>query len=287
MLAEGWWVVLLGVAGLLIVKTTVIGFVSWAAGATAPVAAYAGLIMFQGGEFSLVLLSQHAGAGLLSERQAAYGIAVVVVSLVLTPLAMSSGRNVAAWVRFVGPAPWLRGSALRESPGIDARDDERPKGARAERSTARHAIVAGFGPVGRAVADRLDRQGVRTTIIELNPRTVEKQFELGRAVVYGDAANREVLERAGIDSADAIILTMPDEEAVLRSCRLIRMLRPDVFIAARVNMLSKGLQAMQLGADHTVVEELATAQAMADEVVTKLRQREGGEEGPRLYEAEA
>jgi CPA2 family monovalent cation:H+ antiporter-2 len=174
----------------------------------------------------------------------------------------------------------------RECPGFDAAEKDSPEPANANTAKARRAIVAGFGPVGRAVADRLERLGVRTTIVELNPRTVEKQFELGRSIVYGDAANREVLERAGIESADAVILTMPDEEAVLRSCRLIRLIHPGVFIAARVNMLSKGLQAMQLGADHTVVEELATAQAMADEVVLKLRQREGGEEGPRLYVGE-
>jgi CPA2 family monovalent cation:H+ antiporter-2 len=286
MLAEGWWIVLLGVAALLVVKTAVTGFVGWAAGATAPVAAYAGLIMFQGGEFSLVLLSQQDGAGVLSKEQTTYGIAIVVVSLVLTPVAMSWGRTLAAQLRWVRPAPWMRGSALRESTAIDtsaAAEQGVPEGESSAKT--RHAIVAGFGPVGRAVADRLDRLDVRTTVIELNPRTVEKQFGLGREIIYGDAANPEVLEKAGIASADAVILTMPDEEAVLRSCRLIRLLRPDVFIAARVNMLSKGLQAMQLGADHTVVEELATAQAMADEVVMKLRQREGGEEGPRLYDA--
>jgi hypothetical protein len=41
---------------------------------------------------------------------------------------------------------------------------------------------------------------------------------------------------------------------------------------------------MQLGADHTVVEELATAEAMAAQVIQKVQQRAAGEDtGPKLY----
>ena len=45
---------------------------------------------------------------------------------------------------------------------------------------------------------------------------------------------------------------------------------------------------MQLGADHTVVEEMVTAEAMAAEVMIKLKQRsEGKDTGPRLYQFES
>lgn len=282
---HGWWIVAAGVAILALAKVLGIGLAAWAAGASAPVAAYAAVCMFQAGEFSLVLLVQQTDAGILSPEQSAYATAVVVVSLMLTPAAMSWGRTLAVVLRSLPPVPWARASVLRE-----VLMEASPAAATGDTSGAAPlpglAIIAGFGPVGRAVADTLERQSVRTTLIELNPRTVEKQHRLGRVIVYGDASNREVLERAGIEHAEAIILTMPDEEAVLRACRLIRLMRPDIFIAARVNALSKGLQAMQLGADHTVVEEMATAEAMAREVVTKLRQRSAGTEGPKLYEVE-
>jgi voltage-gated potassium channel Kch len=93
-----------------------------------------------------------------------------------------------------------------------------------------------------------------------------------------------VLESAGLERADAVILTMPDEEAMLRACRVVRTMRPDIFIAARANALSRALQAMQLGADHAVVEEMVTAEAMASQVLLKVRQRIAGEDtGPKLY----
>ncbi|MFN8729702.1 MAG: hypothetical protein ACK5Z4_07560, partial [Planctomyces sp.] len=48
---------------------------------------------------------------------------------------------------------------------------------------------------------------------------------------------------------------------------------PDVYIAARTSFLSKAMTAMQLGADHVTVEEVATAQVMAKQVIEGLRSR--------------
>jgi CPA2 family monovalent cation:H+ antiporter-2 len=134
----------------------------------------------------------------------------------------------------------------------------------------KHVIIAGFGPVGRALADRFAIQHVHFTVVELNASTVKRQSLLGRKVVYGDITNREVLEQAGIHHADAIILTIPDDEATLRACHAIRELAPHVFIAARTNFLSGKFTAMALGADVVTVEEVATAQTMEREVLEGL-----------------
>jgi CPA2 family monovalent cation:H+ antiporter-2 len=279
---HGWWIILLGVGALLAIKFIAIGGISWCVGASAGVAAYAGLALAQGGEFSFVILNQARDKGVITPEQNGYIIAITVLSLVLTPGLIQLARTASLHASRIPPARWVRASALRAAPAQaePALDEHVPPGSR--------AIVAGFGPVGRAVADKLERAGVRITVVELNARTVEKQQTLGRTIVYGDVANPEVLERAGIREADAVILTVPDEEAVLRACRFIRLAKPDVFIAARLSALSKALQAMQLGADHTVVEEMATAEAMAAEVVIKLQQRaESGDTGPRLYQFEA
>ena len=110
------------------------------------------------------------------------------------------------------------------------------------------AVVAGFGPVGRETTNRLERAGFRVTVIELNPETVKKQRGLGRSVVYGDVANSEVLHEAGVEHADAVLLTMPDHDAVLRACRLVRSMSPDCLLAVRAGFLSGGMQALAVGA---------------------------------------
>lgn len=285
---EGWWIVILAVIALGLIKIASIASASWAMGASAPFGLLAAVTLAPAGEFTLVLLAQAGASGILSQTQAGYGASVVVVSIITAPIIFNLGHRAAPLLRRVPPAPWIAGRSLHprptEPPASEPSQDAAPEeGAPAPASCL--TVIAGFGPVGRAVTDALEKRGITVTVIELNPRTVERQHLLGRAVLYGDASNPEVLEQAGIRHASAVVLTMPDEESVLRSCRVVRALRPDIFIAARLNTLARALQAMQLGADHTVVEEMATAEAMASQVMTKVQQLQSGEDmGPRLYD---
>jgi Kef-type K+ transport system membrane component KefB len=288
-LLSGWWIVLLAVVATVTFKGLITGMTAWAAGASGAVAVFLAFALAQGGEFSLVLLAQARTAGILTNNQNALAIACIVVTLIITPNLMQLSRRLMPAARRLPPAWWIRKSMLRDAtahPQLEAEPGDAAEGeGTGGPALGSLAIIAGFGPVGRAVADTLEKRGVIVTVIELNPRTVEKQHAMGRSIVYGDAGNPEVLHKAGLDRAEAIVLTMPDEEAVLRACRVIRQTKPDVFIAARLNVLSKALQAMQQGADHTVVEELATAEAMAKQVIIKLEQRAAGDDaGPKLYQ---
>ncbi len=131
-------------------------------------------------------------------------------------------------------------------------------------------IVAGFGPVGRVLVDRLEACGVQVTLIELNADTVFKQNQLGRHAVHGNVAEPATLTEAGVESADSLLLTIPDEEAALEACHQARQLAPNIYIAARTNYVSRGLLASRHGADCVVVEELVTAQAMTEAVVGRF-----------------
>ncbi|MEX0886584.1 MAG: NAD(P)-binding protein [Phycisphaeraceae bacterium] len=134
----------------------------------------------------------------------------------------------------------------------------------------RHVIVAGFGPIGRTAVQKLEDAGVQVTVIELNEQTIEHLLERQRQVVQGDVTRPDTLRAARIEQAQALILTIPDEEAAVAACRVARELNPGIFIAARTNFLSKGLLATQAGADEVVVEEVVTAEAMQRAVMGYL-----------------
>ena len=139
-----------------------------------------------------------------------------------------------------------------------------------------HVVVAGYGPVGRCVAEELSHADVQITIVELNLDTIERQLRLNKHhVVFGDVTDVQTLKNAKVDQADALVLTVPDEEVALKACRLVRELAPDIFIAVRTNYLSKGLQASSLGADEVIVEEIVTAHAMRDAVMRGLSVERG------------
>ena len=138
----------------------------------------------------------------------------------------------------------------------------------------RRAIIAGYGPVGRFVADRLEKAGFELTLIELNEATVERQRAMGRTAVFGDCTDPAVLEAAGIRDADALILSIPVDDKVIEACGVARKLSADIFISARTNHMSKGMLARHAGANDVVVEEIVTAEAMQKSVVAQLMEEQ-------------
>jgi CPA2 family monovalent cation:H+ antiporter-2 len=280
-LLQYWWIIGVGLVFVVLAKAAVIGFSSWAAGMTASAALVTGVYLANAGEFSLVILGAAgpSGEGILSPRHVTASIAIVIATLVISPLLVNPVHRASERLLRIRPARWIKTPALR--------DPAPPSGEGVQAPAARpcHVIIAGFGPVGRTLADRFEVLGIPFTVIELNPRTVERQAVIGRPISYGDVTNQEVLESAGIRSADAIILTIPDDEATLRACRAIRAIAPDVFIAARTSFLSGKFLAHQLGADLVTVEELATAQAMEREVLAKLGEWKQAKESAANAEA--
>ncbi|MEM1444992.1 MAG: NAD(P)-binding protein [Planctomycetota bacterium] len=137
---------------------------------------------------------------------------------------------------------------------------------------ARHAIIVGYGPVGRVTAEGLLAAGFTLTLIDRNPDTIERQRKLGRDALHGDARDAELLKRAGIHRAETLVLTMPDADEALEACKVAHAIRPEVFIVARANFVSEGILALQHGADHVIIEEVATAHEMRDAVVNHLVQ---------------
>lgn len=267
-IGSAWWAVVAGTAALLLVKGAVITFCSWSFGASPAVSVRTGLILGQAGEFSLIVLMVATSVGVIDDQTRAVAIAIVFLSLIATPAMVGLSGRVGRLGGFGRMAPWIHRSVLTEpdQPG------------QASHAHGQHAgapvIIAGFGPVGRACAERLEKAGVGFTIIELNARTVKTQSRLGRAIVYGDATNAQVLESAGVEDARAVLLTIPDDEAMVRACRAIRALDAEVFIAARSSVLSKAMEAKGVGANLVMVDEIAAARAMADAVVGELHKHE-------------
>ena len=149
-----------------------------------------------------------------------------------------------------------------DRPELDATD--------APAGEARHVIVAGYGLVGRTVTQHLERTGAAVTIIEMNERTTHKQASLHKRVIHGDVREVAVLRAAGIDAAQALVLAIPAEQQAVEACRVARQLNPSIYIAARTNFVSQGMLATEAGADHVVVQEIVTAEAMQRAVIERF-----------------
>ena len=93
-------------------------------------------------------------------------------------------------------------------------------------------VIIGGGRVGRATGGALRESG-------LPYRIVERQAERVRdpeTYVVGDAAELEVLHRAGIKSAPVAVITTHEDDVNVYLTIYCRRLRPDIQIIARANL---------------------------------------------------
>ncbi len=252
-----WLVVAVGFVTLLLVKACIITASCYAAGLSSRLSTVVGMTLAGAGEFGIVIVgvgfSQRMG--LIDDTTMSQWIAIVFLCMLVNPFMFTLGKRLSERTPLPMTAPWVRSKSLLEP-------EERGEAPTDAADKPARVIVAGFGVVGRAVVDRIDRVGAYPVVIEMNVDTVDKQKRHGRKVVFGDVADPEVLESAGIREAAALVLTVPDESAVLRACRTAKKLNPNVYIVARTTYLSKGMRAMSEGASAMVVEEMVTAEAM-------------------------
>lgn len=124
-------------------------------------------------------------------------------------------------------------------------------------------LVLGGGRVGRATARALQEAGTPCRIVERDPDRPRCDAQY----VIGDAADRDVLDRAGIADATAVVVTTHDDDVNVYLTLYCRQLRPDLELLGRVNV-DRNLTTMhRAGADMV----LSYASTGATEVWNVLR----------------
>jgi voltage-gated potassium channel Kch len=120
-------------------------------------------------------------------------------------------------------------------------------------------VIVGFGLPGRFVAEVLDARQIPYSVLELNPINAKNVARIGKRVVCGEARNPDLLREAGVEKAQILAVTLPDEKAVLEVLHVARQINPAIRMLARVNYTSTGIRAERAGASHVLVEEQLVA----------------------------
>lgn len=264
MLLEPRWVAAHGalvaaaVGAVVLGKALLAGLAARVAGFPGHVAAAIGIALAQVGEFSFVLLTLGRRAGEVSETSYQLALAASVGSMALAPPLIANVRSIVAALARV---PLLgRAVAAGAEPAL----------ARAAAALEDHVVIAGFGPVGRDVAQFLLDHGIEFVAIELNPRTVLEYKSKGIAIYFGDASSRVVLGEAGLARARALVVAMPDAVAVRRAVAIGRGLAPRAVIVARTKYRMDVESVVRAGADEVVEEEFETALEMVVRLMRAL-----------------
>ncbi len=239
-----------GVIGLIALKSIVIVVLaklfrlSWA------VAVEMGLLLGAGGEFAFVSLGMAAELHLIDPDTATFTLTVTSATMALIPLVSHLARRFASRLRAAGATP----SELLM----------RPTGRQ------RHAIVVGYGRVGKVVCALLKEHGIPYIAADFDASTVTRDRRDGHDVFYGDAADPKFLEICGLADAAGVIITIHTHQLIDDIVEHVRAMRPDVLIVSRARDADHARHLYRLGATDAVPEAIEASLQLSEAALVGL-----------------
>jgi CPA2 family monovalent cation:H+ antiporter-2 len=195
------------------------------------------------GEFSFIISQAGLGLGLLTPDNYSLIMAGAMISITVNPLMFLLIRPAERWLRSF-PGPWRmldRHGVVSPEPPSAMRD---------------HVVIIGSGRVGRHIADMLRRQDIPRLVVESNPAILKKLQTLNVPVLYGDAANSEILQHAALEHARVLVITVGDDASALAMVATARKCAPGLRILARASSWDGARRLREAGAQNIVRPEL-------------------------------
>lgn len=263
LIAANWQILLGALFTLTIVKVSVVYGLMRGLGNKHEPSIRAALLLGQGGEFGFVLFSTAVAAHVMPAEQATLLVALVTMSMALTPVLMRL-------------APLLVGRNQQAEPEPDF------DGAHGS------VLTIGFGRFGQLTCQLLLAMGFDVTIIDNDVEMLEAATRFGFKLYYGDGTRLDVLRAAGAGNARLICVCVDRKE----SANAILVLCREAFPLARIFVRSfdriHSMELLERGAHFEVREtfesaikfgraalvELGISPDRVDEVEEAVRQRD-------------
>ncbi|WBX84577.1 YbaL family putative K(+) efflux transporter [Sphingosinicella microcystinivorans] len=236
------------------------------------------------GEFSFILIGLGVTLGMVPSSGQDFIIAAAVLSIALNPLVFWSFDRLEHWL---GRHPGLLAGMERSSGDNSLHLTE----AESIGAPGRHAVVIGYGRIGRIVVKLLKEQNLPVIVVDKDRRRVEALRERGIPAIYGDGSTPGILEAAGIATARLLVIATPEGFQTRRIIELARLLNPEIDTAIRthsdaevaylesqeVGLAIMGSRELSFGLADYALRSLGVSQDKARSIIQKERvSGEGG-----------
>lgn len=158
-----------------------------------------GVSLTQVSEFGFVIAGVGTALGVLTADQYTILVSVIFGALLVSMPILASGHAVYYWFAHSGRRAFPK---IFIEHDMASRADQYP--------IENHIVICGYGRVGKYVGRALEMAGIPFLVVDYNHQTVKQLRERGIHVVYGDPADKDVLDYAQVDLARGIIIAIPD-----------------------------------------------------------------------------
>lgn len=158
-----------------------------------------GIYLTQVSEFGFIIAGMGIALGALSEAQSSLLVAVTFITILISSPLISNGHKAYYFVHnFLKKIP----KTFRDKEEEVPRDTGYP--------IQDHVVICGYGRVGKYIGRALQMSNVPFLVVDYNQHTLAGLRGSGIQTIYGDPADKDVLDYAQVDLAKSIIIAIPD-----------------------------------------------------------------------------
>jgi len=232
---ENWQLIALAVPAMMLAKGVCIYLVARLLRSSHGDAIDRATLMAQGGEFAFVLFSA-AEAGRIIDAEVNDNLtAIVVLSMVLTPLVVLATRRLLP----------------KDRPSLD--------GVEAVGEQTGSVLIIGFGRFGQVMSQSLLARDVDVTIIDTDIEMIQSAARFGFKVYYGDGGRLDVLHASGAGTARAIAVCIDHRATADRIVELAGHHFPQAKLLVRSFDREHSLKLINAGVDFQIRETFESA----------------------------
>lgn len=242
--------VLGGAAGFIVIKIAILLGAGRIFRLPWRVALETALVLAPGGEFAFVLVAAAIGGRVLAPEVGADIEIAVTLSLFAVPALAAAARRLTR-------RPRAADAPLGEPPASMS-------------ESAPRAILIGYGRVGQLVGEMLRKHEITFLAIDESVPLVRNFRGQGINICWGNANRIELLERCGLATVSAVIITLDDADAAEDITRQVRAKRPDVTLVARARDAERASRLYALGVTDAVPETIEASLQLSEAVLADM-----------------
>ena len=210
---ENWHIILVAALVVVVFKAVLIALLLRWLGEHSLTSLRAGITLGQGGEFGFVLVTLGVSHGLMGADSGGVIVGITVLTMAVTPALIAQSEKLARRIQ---------GQLEEPVENVAVAEDTRG-----------HVILCGYGRVGQNLARYLNKFHLEAVAIDSDLVRLQEAGQAGERILFGDAARKEILEKAGIQRASLLVITFDDPRHPEKILHTVRNLTPDLRVLVR------------------------------------------------------
>ena len=247
--------VIMTVVAVILIKLIFGGFTAFLMGHTFRGTMLVGIALSQVGEFSFILAKLGVNYHILTDFYYQLFLAVAIISMSVSPLLIQIG-NPLATILLKLPLPNFLVNGL-----FPLHQIEIPR-------LNNHLVLIGKDSRAINLSVMAKFNDIPYISIVFDPAIVRKRQEKGEPIIYGDAVNMPILEKAHVDTAKIVLISVGDLITSMAIIEKVRHLNRHAYILVRTKHVEDIEELYRLGANQVIPEEFETAIDLFERVLS-------------------